>query len=170
MKSSNDPYKLEKTVWSDADFEQMGWHDCYIHGISFGNGSEENGTSDLLMDIDYIFGWVNPIEPDRFFKFWIAPCTLVFENTMTLEMSIDEQEGLAFVPFQISDITILDRLRRGSDPYGYHWKVWLQSGYLKIKSYGFKQYVRRNPVQVPRQYLSLEERKGISFLKEYSES
>lgn len=167
MNQNDKPQRLEKLIWSDSDFEQMSWHDCYIHGLSFGTKSEESGTADFLLDIDYIFNWINPTPPERFYHFGIAPCTLVFENTITLEMGIDEQEGFAFVPFQISDISILGRLQRGGEPYGYHWKIWLQTGYMEIKSYGFKQYVRRDPIQVGSQYLSLEERGGISFLKQF---
>ncbi len=28
------PYELEKWVWTDADFEQMGWHDCRIRAFA----------------------------------------------------------------------------------------------------------------------------------------
>ena len=47
-----DTYHLEKTIWTDTDFEQMNWHDCPIHAFSF------NDNFELLLDIDYIFKWV----------------------------------------------------------------------------------------------------------------
>jgi len=28
-----DEYELEKKIWTETDFEQMGWHDCPIYKI-----------------------------------------------------------------------------------------------------------------------------------------
>ena len=45
-------YLLEKKIWTDADFAQMGWHDCRIYKLRL--------TRDLELDIDYIFRWNQP--------------------------------------------------------------------------------------------------------------
>ncbi|HWZ22054.1 MAG TPA: hypothetical protein VNW06_05340, partial [Cytophagaceae bacterium] len=62
-------YHLEKKIFTEEDFDIMGWHDSLIHGISFGDNFQ------FLFDIDYIFKWV--LE-DKHYMFWVSPCTLVF--------------------------------------------------------------------------------------------
>jgi len=66
------PFKLEKTIWTDADLDRMGWHDARIYQISF--------SGDLSFDIDYIFQWNQPLAAGMPFTFWVAPVTLVFTN------------------------------------------------------------------------------------------
>jgi hypothetical protein len=41
--------------WTTDDFEAMSWHDVHIHGFRLDSFKEENGSADLVMDIDYIF-------------------------------------------------------------------------------------------------------------------
>jgi hypothetical protein len=48
-------YTIQKPVWTEADFEQMGWHDVHIHAVAF-----RPEIFELWLDIDYIFGWVDP--------------------------------------------------------------------------------------------------------------
>lgn len=74
-------YKPEKSIWTEKDYEQMGWHDCHIYGLVFQNDDSDSFATDLIFDIDYIFQWVHPTPPQRNFSFWVAPCTLKFENT-----------------------------------------------------------------------------------------
>jgi hypothetical protein len=73
-------YKPEKLVWSESDFEMMGWHDCPIYGIHL--------ADNVAFDIDYIFKWVLN-EQDRNYEFWISPATLVFEQARSLKIEID---------------------------------------------------------------------------------
>lgn len=40
-------YELEKWVWTENDFEQMGWHDATIYGVRL--------NQNLEIDLDYIF-------------------------------------------------------------------------------------------------------------------
>jgi len=44
-----------KTVWTDADFETMGWHDNAVHAIAVEPAPPHPGS--LLLDIDYIVEW-----------------------------------------------------------------------------------------------------------------
>ena len=48
-------YQLEKSIRTEKDFEQMGWHDCNIYGLIFHNDNTDNFTTNLIFDIDYIF-------------------------------------------------------------------------------------------------------------------
>jgi hypothetical protein len=47
--SMKELYELEKTLWTETDFEIMSWHDCPIHALAFDKEDK------LLLDIDYIF-------------------------------------------------------------------------------------------------------------------
>ena len=76
-------YELEKWVWTEEDFERMGWHDSRIYALAF---SPE--TFELLLDIDYIFQWINPEPGETFYKFWVAPATLIFENVSDVDFDI----------------------------------------------------------------------------------
>ena len=61
-------YELDKWIWTEADFEQMGWHDARIHAIAF-----LTETFEFALDIDYILQWVEPAEGETYYKFWVAP-------------------------------------------------------------------------------------------------
>ena len=50
-----DNYKLEKTVWSEHDFETMGWHDATIWAMV-----ADTEKYEYAIDLDYIFKWVHP--------------------------------------------------------------------------------------------------------------
>jgi hypothetical protein len=60
-------YQLEKNIFTEADFEQMNWHDCHIHSFSF------NDNYELLMDIDYMFEWVHPKKEADTTSFGLLP-------------------------------------------------------------------------------------------------
>ena len=55
--SMKQEYKLEKWIWTEADFDVMGWHDSQIHATAFFPEDFE-----LVLDIDYIFDWVHPYD------------------------------------------------------------------------------------------------------------
>jgi hypothetical protein len=74
---------LSKSFWSDADFEQMGWHDATIHGLYI--QQTDAVLPRLLLDLDYIVRWVQPLPPEKHFNFWVSPATLVFEDVWDLE-------------------------------------------------------------------------------------
>ncbi len=73
-------YKPEKLVWSESDFEIMGWHDCPIYGILF--------ADNVTLDIDYIFKWILN-DQNGYHEFWISPATLVFDQARNLKIEID---------------------------------------------------------------------------------
>ena len=63
-----------------ADFDTFRWHDCSIWAFEFrvGDSSENDWTSDLALDIDYIIEWI----PDSggSARFRVAPAALVFHG------------------------------------------------------------------------------------------
>ncbi|MBL7999657.1 MAG: hypothetical protein JNL32_13610, partial [Candidatus Kapabacteria bacterium] len=77
-----------KEVWTDNDFEEMGWHDSYIHAISF-----PYDTLDLSLDIDYLFKWVFD-DKDNMYDFWVSPCTLTFVNVLDIKIELNFQNSI----------------------------------------------------------------------------
>lgn len=148
-------YILEKSIWTEQDFDQMGWHDANIYGFIFYPVDDER--TDLIFDIDYIFKWVNPIPPEQYFSFWVSPCTLKFEDIFDIKMEIDRYKGMTNM-LDIDDLELIS-VENGI----YEWSIELHDDYISFKSSGFKQFVRQKPIFGRSQVLSLEERKGIGF-------
>ena len=144
-------YQLEKALLTNADFDVMGWHDCPIHAISFDSDSK------MSFDIDYIFEWVRK-ENQSYFKFWIAPCTLMFEYVYEIELMSGN------LPIVILGIS---RTASGTPEINgdavYDWLIETTSGEISFKSNGFKQYVRQAPILINDQEIDKEARGGISF-------
>ena len=153
MTKSNKKYQLEKNLWTDNDFDLMGWHDNPIYAIKFGANYE------LIMDIDYYFKWV--LKGKKYF-FWISPCTLVFENVYGLNIEVDSVSLELLI-----DTIIKENPKKPKNSefikreIEFDWTLELHTGAISFTSVGFKQYVRQQP-QFARNF-GLKERGGISF-------
>lgn len=137
---------VEKTLWTERDFDKMGWHDCPIYGIRF--------DSEVILDIDYIFKWVLDNE-SKYYSFWISPATLVFPDACNLKINVD----LDF----INGLEIADLNKCETSEKGILWNLETQEGDISLISSGFKQYIRRKPILVKSQCLSEEQRGGYNF-------
>ena len=151
-------YELEKWVWTEADFEQMGWHDARIHAIAFLPDSFE-----LMLDIDYILQWVDPAEDETYFKFWVAPATLVFENVYDLHIDLEPFAGV-----EIQDIHKEKPQKPQNAEYigrdmEWRWVIEAQEGEISLRAVGYKQYFRSEPIFGEGQSLALDVRGGFSF-------
>ena len=156
-------YLLEKKVWTENDFEKMGWHDCNIYGLIFQNTNADNKyTTDLIFDIDYIFKWVSPIPPKSNFSFWVSPCSLIFTDAFALTIDIDRRGGTTDL-LEIEDLYLIDKIEQEKNKWIYEWSIDLQEGKINFKSSGFKQIVRQNPIFTESQALTLNQRNGINF-------
>jgi hypothetical protein len=150
---------LEKAIWTEVDFEKMGWHDSYVHAISFDHSYE------FSLDIDYIFNWLQPTPENNEFNFSISPCTLIFEKVYNLKLNLEVSEPFEL---QIEDIIrhtskIVDDIR---DPKGLtldEWEIETIQGSITFRAASFKQFVRQRPKTSNTQLLSLSDRAGISF-------
>ena len=91
----------ERRIWTEADFEQMGWHDCAVHALAF-----RPERFELRLDLDYILEWVAPTEPGGPFTFRVAPATLVFHNVSGV--TADLQPGTGVLP-TLDALTRADR-------------------------------------------------------------
>jgi hypothetical protein len=147
-------YEIEKWVWDETDFEIMGWHDSRIYAVAFYSESFE-----FALDIDYIFQWVHPPENETYFKFWVAPATLVFENVYDLEFNIEIGFG------EILEIADLERTQEKDfdNKEIWQWILSTQQGEIKFKSSGYKQFIRKEAVFGHSQTIDTSVRGGISF-------
>lgn len=161
MNDKVETFDLEKVVWTEIDFENMGWHDCHIYGLIFEPSNQDGFTSNLLFDIDYIFDWIHPVPPKQNFSFWVSPCTLIFEDTFGLTINIDRRGGTTDM-LEIADLYLVDKVEQEANKWIYEWNIDLQEGRINFKSTGFKQIVRRQPIHSGVQVLDKTQR-GISF-------
>jgi hypothetical protein len=153
-------YTLEKRLWTEADFDQMGWHDARVWALGFVVEEFE-----FLLDIDYILQWVEPHEGEEHYRFWIVPATLVFENVTDLQIELEP-----FADLSLSDITRSDPgVPRNPEFIGkstdWLWHLHFHVGSISLRGAGFKQYLRGQAVSTKTQFLSLEVRGGISFAR-----
>jgi hypothetical protein len=151
-------FQLEKRLWTDSDFERMGWHDCPVRGLS--TLSQFPERLELILDIDYIFEWIKP-EGARPFKFRVSPATLVFENVHSLEIAIKSGQG----ELELDDIR---RDEAQTSPTGetkyWRWTIELHQGHISLLSSGYKQFIRKRPIlKDGRPELTEDERGGVSF-------
>ncbi len=147
---------LAKSVWSDADFEELGWHDATVHGLYL---QQTDVLPRLLLDLDYIVRRVHPVKPAKTFSFWVAPATLVFEEVGDLE------GGLGFKDMH-TELEIADLHRTAADDGKQDWPHWHVEGHafdLKFRASGFRQYFRSAPRLAPGPVLSAAERGGCCF-------
>jgi hypothetical protein len=150
---------LEKAIWTDADFDTMGWHDALIVAVCVVESEDEAVPSTrLLFDLDYIVRWVAPRPPAPHFTFWVAPATLVFEQVWGLKGAIEDATEL-----EVAD------LHRAASPDAYPDPLWHVEGHafdLRFRSPGYKQFFRRAPRHVRGQRLTMAERGGISLVEQ----
>lgn len=150
-------YFLERAVWTDADFDSMGWHDATIHAIAF-----LPDTSELALDLDYILEWVEPSPSREASSFWVAPATFIFENAFEAEIQLHP----------LLDVTVQGLERRDPQPTrpgfagpitAWQWLMDCNEGSITLRATGFRQIFRRAPIRVDRQSLLPAERGEVSL-------
>ena len=158
--TAHPPSGLTKATWTDTDFDEMGWHDCRIHALSVAEYDDDTmPPARLLLDVDYIVRWVNPVRPSKYFSFWIAPATLVFDKAW----DITGDFGPLHEILEIDDLHRLDPPDDRSEPL---WHIEGQSFDLRLRAAGYRQFLRRPPQHAPGQLLTMAQRGGISFAEQ----
>ena len=152
-------YEMEKWIWTGADFDQMGWHDSQVYAVAF-----LPEIFELTLDIDYIFEWVHPEPNETYFKFWVAPATLVFENVYDIKLELDEPD------FELDAVERKDpRKPKNAEYIGreteWLWNLEAHRGGIEFRSVGYKQYIRQKPIFGQAQKLETNIRGGISFYR-----
>lgn len=149
---------LEKSIWTDTDFERMTWHDNKVYAISF---VEEN-KYELAFDLDYILQWVDVTEDVNYYKFWISPATLVFRNVYDINIDVDSVE-LEIIDVERFNPVIPKNVKYIKDELEYEWRITMSNGEITFKSVGFSQTLRQQPVLSESQFIDFNQRGGISF-------
>jgi hypothetical protein len=128
-------------IWTDADFDAMGWHDARIFAIDFPRESYS-----LTFEIAYIFEWV-PV--DDGFRFWVSRCDLIFDNVSQLRIDLDVEYS---VEIYIMDIARGDEHRNPGAALGARrYTLECSSGTISFRATGYRQRVRHKPVLSARQ-------------------
>lgn len=144
-----------KTVWTNADFDTMSWHDNAVHAVALEPAPDHPGR--LLLDLDYIVEWIPPEAPATTLSSWICPATLVFDHAWDLTVDI----GLHRWSLQL----FLNAIRRsGPDERGFF--DWILDGdhfTIGLTAPGYTQYLRRAPILSLGYWLPVDERGGFSF-------
>ena len=141
--------------WTTEDFDEMSWHDNYVHALRIVEGQHGHGS--LELDLDYILEWRR--DESKGFQFLIARAELVFEDVFNLSISINFASATAAIgPFSI------DGVRRESEKRErYTASVWtipvnFPHGEIKFESSGFTQEQKAAPVLTDQQFLTHDER------------
>jgi hypothetical protein len=148
-------YKLEKTLWTDADFEKMGWHDNPVHAIAFGPGGRE-----LSLDIDYIFKWEQPLPGEKYYRFWISPATLVFEDVLDLKINHDAYVGLIILGIERKES---EKSELNFPKMIWKWRIDFVEAKWDFHATGYRQFIRKAPELFGRQRLTYEQRGDYAF-------
>jgi hypothetical protein len=148
----NAGYELERTVWSEEDFASMGWHDCWIHALSF------TAAGELVFDLDYILELVESEQGETYYRFWISPATLIVRDVDEVVFDLDAE----WTGWQIFDFS-----REEKSGKKQLWKLECIEGVISFRAEGFEQFVRSAPILCDEQKLDLDEREGISFSQQY---
>jgi hypothetical protein len=77
-------------------------------------------------------------------------------------MNIDRRGGTTDM-LEVADLYLVDKVEQEPNQWIYEWKIDLQEGNINFKSSGFDQIVRQKPIFTDGQFLTLDERNGISF-------
>lgn len=133
-----------KTIYSDDDFSQMGWHDATVYSMTFPTPH----FFSISFDIDYIFKWHKTEAGTRYRGWDVAPCTLTFHNVSGLKVALDwsSPDGT-----NQGDTSILDIRRENSrlSPnvkfVCWDYEIELDVGVISYTATGFEQIVRVPP-------------------------
>ncbi|MFD8494917.1 hypothetical protein [Amycolatopsis sp. NPDC059657] len=156
--AAHPPSGLSKATWTDADFQFMGWHDCRIRALGVTKYDDDTvPPTRLLLDLDYIVRWVDPVPPEKHFTFWIAPATLVFEQAWDITGHL----GPLHEPLGIDDVHRLASPDDHAYPAWHH--IQGQNFDIRLRAHGYRQYLRTPPHHVSRQVLTMAQRNGINF-------
>lgn len=140
-------YEIEKWIWTEKDFAQMGWHDATIYGLRL--------TENLELDIDYILQRNQPDIEGFQFTFWVAPATLVFDKPTDLKFELTQSFDDKWLEIDDIDMEIVEGKRV--------WTIITHQGNITFKTDTFKQIIRKKPTFQLGQSIRYNERGGFSF-------
>jgi hypothetical protein len=145
--------------WHTDDFEKMSWHDVHVHGFRFDSFNGDNGSADLVLDIDYILKWE---KSDQGFMFTVCRADLRFHDVFGLKFVLDYATPTAgMCPFSIDGIE-REPLAFPTGHKSYRWRLPLNwpKGEIEFQAPGFTQTLTGTPHVQPNQSLEPGKRVG----------
>jgi hypothetical protein len=148
---------LERHHWTDAQFEEMSWHDNHVHALEVRDG--EHGAGEFLLGLGYILECLPP-EDGRYF-FLIAPARLHFRNVTNLRFAVDwATPSAALCPFSLAGITReAHEYTESMGTHRYAIEINWPEGAISFVSGGFEQTLTGAVVRAGEQFLTYEERR-----------
>lgn len=146
--------------WTTDNFDNLGWHDCHIHGFRLAEAHADRGTAELEFDIDYILEWLR--QDDARFRFRLAPATLTFHDVYALRVTLDyASPGAGMTPFAIDEIEREPVTHHPGDTR-FRWRLPINwpAGEITFESTGFTQILRGEPIEHDAQSLPADRRGG----------
>lgn len=145
-----------KTSWTEQDFEQISWHDNYVHAMRIIEG--EHGSGQFILDIDYILRWDCS---GSICEFEVAPAEIKFDEAAGLKLDLDFT-GAAFGPFSIDRIS-RELLEYSTGYKSYKWTINISwpKGNIAFESPSFSQTLRGKSVVTASQCLSAHDRNEL---------
>jgi len=147
------------TVFTDAEFDSLSWHDNSIYGFSIHNDVTQ-WKSDLILDIDYIVEWLCGV--GKTVQFRISAATLTFHDVTDPKVSVDSGDSGKQVAVAEMTLDHIARQRVEKQlicldlPY-YSRTLRLNSprpgGEISFGASGFTQVLRQEPVVCDEQKL-----------------
>lgn len=156
---------MEQTTYTEADFENISWHDNAVYGFYIDR--DEEWKSDLVFDIDFITDWL--CGTDKTCQFMIAPATLRFHDVSDLKINIDFGDTNFRTILNELSIDGIERERVLEDqlqldrPY-FRWSMHARlpcgEGKIVFGASGFTQILRQEPILCDNQKLPAGKRGG----------
>lgn len=148
--------------WTTADFEALSWHDVHVYGFRLENFKDDNGSADLVLDIDYILKW-EKAEKENTFLFTVCRAELRFHDVFGLKFSLDystPQAGMC--PFSIDGIEReVERFPTGYQSFRWRLPINWPKGSIEFRAPSFTQTLVGTPqVQLGHQALPSQDRGG----------
>ncbi len=152
-------------TYTEADFEQLSWHDCHLWGMALRAGNANDLVSQFVLDIDFIVDRIGG-EKGKPARVRVAPASLVFDEVTDLRIQVDWGATgfpVAISPASISAIErerVPDRIVYPARPY-YRWQIrfgWPPGAEIVFQSVGFTQTLRAEPIISDAQYLTAAQR------------
>lgn len=146
--------------WTNADYELMSWHDVHVYGFRLENFTDENGSADLVLDIDYILKW-EEAKAENTFLFTVCRAELRFHDVFGLKFSIDYSSPQAgMCPFSIDGIVRdVKTFPTGYQTFKWRLPINWPKGSIEFDAPAFTQTLVGTPqVQLGHQALSTRDR------------
>jgi hypothetical protein len=152
--------------WTEADFDELSWHDCHVFRLDLVAGDPDEGdwASDLALGIDFIVEWLCGVAGPPQLR--LAPATLVFRGVTDPRVAVDGGDTGGRVGLNLWAIDRIDRTRVADAPVYrdrpyFRWRIalaWPAGGEIAFGAEGFTQTLLAAPVLHRGPHLSRRER------------